>query len=60
MYTKYGIKYEVILNSISPNPSHIRFDNSILLSTRKSQSIFDWLFAFPEALKVYFQKQMEM
>jgi hypothetical protein len=45
---------------ISFNPSQIRFDNSILLSTREKPVSNDWLFAFPEALIACFQKQMEM
>jgi hypothetical protein len=59
---------------IISNPSQIRlcldlskrasrFDNSMFLSTSKSQSSAaadDWLFAFPEVSKVYFQKRIGM
>ena len=39
------------------NPKVAR--SSRVPATRKSQSI-DWLFAFPEAMKVYFQKRIGM
>ena len=54
--TKIYCGVEQLVARRAHNPKVI--GSSPVPATRKSQSKFDWLFAFLEALKVYFQKRI--